>query len=71
MVQQIQIVKTDGIYEAKTMKRAIDKKTQEPKAVPDPKWLLFEKCVRGDTLDNIFSVLRVLERKVARIKQVC
>ena len=31
MVQQTQIVKTYGIYEAKTMKRAIDKKTQESK----------------------------------------
>ena len=31
MVQQIQIVKIDGIFEAKTMKRAIDKKTQELK----------------------------------------
>jgi 5'-3' exonuclease len=50
-----QIVKKDGIFEAKTMKRAIDKKTQEPKEVPDPKWLLFEKCVRGDTSDNVFS----------------
>lgn len=36
-------------------KRIIDKKTQEPKAAPDPQWLLFEKCMRGDTSDNIFS----------------
>jgi 5'-3' exonuclease len=32
-----------------------DKKTKEPKAVPDPTWILFEKCVRGDPTDNIFS----------------
>ena len=33
----------------------IDKKTKEPKSAPDPEWLLFEKCMRGDTSDNVFS----------------
>ena len=33
----------------------IDKKTKEPKITPDPQWLLFEKCMRGDTSDNVFS----------------
>ena len=33
----------------------IDKKTKEPKAPPDPEWLLFEKCMRGDSSDNVFS----------------
>ena len=33
----------------------IDKKTNEPKTAPDPEWLLFEKCMRGDTSDNVFS----------------
>ena len=33
----------------------IDKKTNEPKAVPDPAWALFEKCMRGDSSDNVFS----------------
>ena len=32
-----------------------DKKTKEPKTIPDPKWILFEKCMRGDTSDNVFS----------------
>ena len=36
-------------------KPIIDKKTQEPKSAPDPEWLLFEKCMRGDTSDNVFS----------------
>lgn len=36
-------------------KAIIDKKTQLPKAAPDPEWLLFEKCMRGDTSDNVFS----------------
>ncbi len=32
-----------------------DKKTKEPKTIPDPRWILFEKCMRGDPTDNIFS----------------
>jgi len=36
-------------------KTIIDKKTQLPKTAPDPEWLLFEKCMRGDTSDNVFS----------------
>lgn len=36
-------------------KLVIDKKTKEPKKIPDPKWLLFEKCMRGDPGDNVFS----------------
>ena len=43
-----------GIFDVKG-KLVIDKKTQLPKAVPDPEWLLFEKCMRGDTSDNVFS----------------
>jgi len=36
-------------------KLVVDKKTGEPKAVPDPEWELFFKCIRGDKSDNIFS----------------
>ena len=32
-----------------------DKKTGIVKPAPDPAWLLFEKCMRGDTSDNVFS----------------
>ena len=44
----------EGIFDAKG-KEVLDKKTKEPKQIPDPKWLLFEKCVRGDASDNVFS----------------
>jgi 5'-3' exonuclease len=44
----------EGIFDAKG-KRVKDKKTGEDKAVPNPEWLLFEKCMRGDTSDNVFS----------------
>ena len=44
----------DGIYDKKG-KLVIDKKTKEPKSIPNPAWILFEKCMRGDPTDNIFS----------------
>jgi 5'-3' exonuclease len=44
----------EGILDKKG-KLVIDKKTKEPKVIPDPKWILFEKCMRGDPTDNIFS----------------
>jgi 5'-3' exonuclease len=44
----------NGIFDKKG-KLVIDKKTKEPKEVPNPEWLLFEKCMRGDTSDNVFS----------------
>ena len=36
-------------------KPVVDKKTKQPKPAPNPQWLLFEKCMRGDTSDNVFS----------------
>ena len=44
----------NGIFDDKG-NTVIDKKTKEPKLPPDPEWLLFEKCMRGDKSDNIFS----------------
>lgn len=43
----------EGIFDKKG-KPVVDKKTKEPK-IPKPEWLLFEKCMRGDTSDNVFS----------------
>ena len=44
----------EGYFDAKG-KRVKDKKTGEEKPAPNPEWLLFEKCMRGDTSDNVFS----------------
>ena len=44
----------EGILDKKG-KLVIDKKTKEPKKIPNPKFILFEKCMRGDPTDNIFS----------------
>jgi 5'-3' exonuclease len=48
------VITHKGIFDDKG-KPVIDKKTQEPKPAPNPEWLLFEKCMRGDTSDNVFS----------------
>jgi len=49
-----ELITTDGIFDAKN-KPVVDKKTKEAKVPPNPQWLLFEKCMRGDTSDNVFS----------------
>ena len=49
-----ELITLDGIIDAKG-RPVMDKKTKQPKTVPDPEWLLFEKCMRGDASDNVFS----------------
>jgi len=49
-----QLISIDGIVDDKG-RAVIDKKTGKPKQLGEPAWLLFEKCIRGDTSDNIFS----------------
>jgi len=46
----------------------IDKKTSEVKPAPDPEWLLFEKCMRGDVSDNIFSAYPGVREKGTKNK---
>ena len=54
VLHSFELITLKGIYDAKG-REVIDKKTKEPKKIPDPQWLLFEKCMRGDTSDNVFS----------------
>ena len=49
-----ELITLEGTYDAKG-NAVVDKKTKQPKANPDPAWLLFEKCMRGDSSDNVFS----------------
>lgn len=56
-----------GIFDKKG-KAVIDKKTKEPKVIPDPKWILFEKCMRGDPTDNIFSAYPGVRKKGSKNK---
>ena len=44
----------EGYFDDKG-KPVIDKKTKEVKPAPNPAFMLFEKCMRGDTSDNVFS----------------
>ena len=46
----------------------IDKKTKETKPAPNPEWLLFEKCMRGDTSDNVFSAYPGVRKKGTKNK---
>jgi len=57
----------EGYFDDKG-KRVIDKKTGEEKPAPDPQWLLFEKCMRGDTSDNIFSAYPGVRKKGTKNK---
>ena len=50
-----QVVTLEGFKDLKTGEAVIDKKTKEPKKAIDPEFALFEKCVRGDSSDNVFS----------------
>lgn len=49
-----QTITIEGIFDDKN-RPVKDKKTKLPVAAPDPEWLLFEKCMRGDSSDNVFS----------------
>ena len=57
----------EGYFDKKN-KPVIDKKTNEAKVAPDPQWLLFEKCMRGDTSDNVFSAYPGVREKGTKNK---
>jgi len=57
----------EGYFDKKGLP-VIDKKTQEAKVAPDPQWLLFEKCMRGDTSDNVFSAYPGVREKGTKNK---
>lgn len=57
----------DGVFDDKG-KPVKDKKTGEQKFIEDPEYLLFEKCVRGDTSDNIFSAYPGVRKKGTKNK---
>lgn len=60
-------ISIDGYTDDKG-KPVIDKKTKIVKPAPDPEWLLFEKCMRGDTSDNIFSAYPGVREKGTKNK---
>lgn len=62
-----QLITLEGIFDEKG-KPVVDKKTKEPKKVEDPKWILFEKCMRGDPTDNVFSAYPGVREKGTKNK---
>lgn len=64
----MQITTTHEGYFDEKGKPVVDKKTKEVKPAPDPEWLLFEKCMRGDTSDNIFSAYPGVREKGTKNK---
>lgn len=46
----------------------IDSKTKKPKDPPNPEWLLFKKCIRGDTSDCVFSAYPNVREKSSKNK---
>ena len=61
------LITTEGIFDDNG-KVVMDKKTKEPKQLGDPQWLLFEKCMRGDTSDNVFSAYPGVRKKGSKNK---
>lgn len=57
----------EGYFDEKG-KPVKDKKTGEVKPAPNPEWLLFEKCMRGDTSDNVFSAYPGVRKKGTKTK---
>jgi 5'-3' exonuclease len=49
-------------------KPVIDKKTKKEKLLGDPQYLLFEKCMRGDKTDNVFSAYPGVREKGSKNK---
>jgi 5'-3' exonuclease len=56
-----------GIFDKKG-NMVIDNKTKEPKKIPDPKFILFEKCIRGDSTDFVFSAYPGVRQKGTKSK---
>ena len=49
-------------------KPVVDKKTKEQKKLGDPQFILFEKCMRGDGTDNVFSAYPGVRTKGSKNK---
>jgi 5'-3' exonuclease len=62
-----QLIRLEGIFND-AGKPIIDKKSGVERSLDDPAWLLFEKCIRGDTSDNIFSAYPGARKKGTKSK---
>jgi 5'-3' exonuclease len=62
-----QLITTEGYHDEKG-RLIVDKKTKEPKLLGDPQFILFEKCMRGDGTDNVFSAYPGVRTKGSKNK---
>jgi 5'-3' exonuclease len=62
-----QLITLDGYHDDKG-RLIVDKKTKEPKLLGDPQFHLFEKCMRGDAGDNVFSAYPGVRTKGSKNK---
>lgn len=62
-----QTITIEGVFDKKG-NQVIDKKTKEPKTLGDPEFVLFEKCIRGDASDNVFSAYPGARKKGSKNK---
>ena len=62
-----QLITLEGYFDDKG-KIVKDKKTGEPKLLGDPQFILFEKCMRGDATDNVFSAYPGVRTKGSKNK---
>jgi 5'-3' exonuclease len=54
-----ELITLDGVF---------DKKGKKVKEMEEPAWILFEKCIRGDTSDNVFSAYPGVRKKGSKNK---
>lgn len=62
-----QLITLEGYHDDKG-RLIVDKKTKEPKLLGDPQYHLFEKCMRGDAGDNVFSAYPGVRTKGSKNK---
>jgi 5'-3' exonuclease len=62
-----QLITLDGYYDDRD-RPVIDKKTKQHKTLGDPQFILFEKCMRGDATDNVFSAYPGVRTKGSKNK---
>lgn len=60
-------IKINGYFDDKN-RPVIDSKTKKIKDPPNPEWLLFKKCIRGDKSDNVFSAYPGVREKGSKNK---
>jgi len=62
-----QLITLEGYFDDKG-RPIVDKKTKETKVLGDPKFVLFEKIMRGDSTDNVFSAFPGVRTKGSKNK---